>query len=135
MKRARFAAAAILTLGLLAPAGTATSAVAAPQVSSSQAPATDHHPNKGKKNGHHKFVLSGRVTSVGANTLTFVVHGGKRSLRGQPLTVNVAPSAKIHRNNDRTGLGAIQPTDHVNVKGIKDGGTYTATRISASKRH
>ncbi len=138
MNHAGFAAAAILTFGLLAPLGTvssATSATSAPQASWVQLTPADPHPNKGKKKGHHKFVLTGRVTGVGSNTLSFVVHGGKKSLRGDTLTVNVSSSAKIHRNNDRTGLGAIRTGDHVNVKGTKDGGTYTATRIAASKRH
>ena len=153
MTRTRLAAAAILTLGLLAPVATATSAAAAPKACGESAQIKDHKAGKaaakaknakakGKKKGHSKpmFVHGGKVTAVDAtaSTLTFVVRGGQnKALRGCTLTVVVTEATKVNRNDAAATLADVVAGDHVNVKGktTRDATsgdvTYTATRISA----
>jgi len=153
MHRTRLAAAAILTLGLLAPVAAATSASAAPAACGAAAVTHDfkHSKNaaaqaaklKGKKKGHSKltFVHAGKVTAVDttAGTVSFVVRGGSvKALRGCTITVVVPTTAKIHRNDATATLADVVVGDHVNVKGTiaKDATTgditYTASRVSAS---
>ena len=146
MTRTRLAAAAILTLGLLAPVATATSAAAAPKACGESVQIKAHKASvaaaKGKKKGHNRpaFVHAGKVTAVDAeaSTLTFVVRGGQnKALRGCTLTVVVTGSTKVNRNDAPASLAAVVAGDHVNVKGTttRDAATgnvtYTATRISA----
>ena len=145
MNRTRLAAAAVLTLGLLAPVAAASSASAAPQSCSDQVVAKDHKINKGKakKKGHSKpaFVHAGKVTAVdaAAGTVSFVVRGGQnKAIRGCVLTVVVTENTKINRNDEVATLAQLAAGDHVNVKGTsaKDATTsevtYTAKRIAAS---
>lgn len=155
MHRTRLAAAAIVTLGLLAPVAAATSASASatPAACGAAAQVKDfkHAKNakaiaaksKGKKVGHAKlsFVHGGKVTAVDATagTVSFVVHGGQvKALRGCTITVSVPSTAKILRNDATATLADIVVGDHVNVKGTiaQDATThaiaYTATRVSAS---
>ena len=151
MTRTRIAAAAILTLGLLAPAAVATAAPSAPRACGEAAQVKDHKANKanakakdakakGKKKGHSKpaFVHAGKVTAVGTSTLTFVVRGGQvKALRGCTLTVEVNADTKINRNDAAATLADVVVGDHVNVKGkttrdaVSGDVTYTATRVSA----
>ncbi len=145
MTRTRLAAAAVLTLGLLAPVAAASSASAAPQSCSTQVVVKDHKLNKGKakKKGHSKvaFVHAGKVSAVDAEagTVSFVVRGGQnKALRGCVLTVAVNADTKISRNGNAATLADLVAGDHVNVKGTsaKDATTaevtYTAKRVSAS---
>ncbi len=154
MNPTRIAAAAILTLGLLAPAAVASAAPGGPPACGAAAQVKDHKVNKanakaknakakGHKNGHSKpaFVHAGRVTAVDttASTLTFVVRGGQvKALRGCTLTVVVTADTKINRNDAAATLADVTAGDHVNVKGktardaTTDVVTYTATRVSAS---
>lgn len=159
MTRTRIAAAAVLTLGLLAPVAVASSASAAPKACGERVQVKDHKANKasakakaakaakakgakGKKKGHVRaiFVHGGKVTAVDttASTLTFVVRGGQnKALRGCTLTVVVTADTKVNRNDGPSSLGALVAGDHVNVKGTSarsEGGdvTYTATRIAAA---
>jgi hypothetical protein len=154
MTRTRIAAAALLTLGLLAPVAVASSAsAAAPGACGQSVQVKDHKINKanahakdakakGKKKGHSKpaFVHGGKVTAVDttASTLTFVVHGGQnKALRGCALTVVVTADTKITRNDAVATLATIAAGDHVNVKGTSALSattglvTFTATRVSA----
>ncbi|MGQ0630281.1 MAG: hypothetical protein ACT4P1_04515 [Sporichthyaceae bacterium] len=144
MTRTRLAAAAVLSLALLAPVAAASSAAAAPKACGESVQVKDHKANKAKakKKGHNKvtFVHGGKVMAVEATagTLTFVVRGGQnKALRGCTLTVVVTESTKINRDDAPVVLGAITPTDKVNVKGTTSRDattgevTYTATRISA----
>ena len=153
MIHTRLAAAAVLSLSLLAPVATATSAAAAPKACGESVQVKDHKANKasakaksakakGKKKGHNKpaFVHGGTVTAVdaAASTLSFVVRGGQnKALRGCALTVVVTAITKINRNDAPASLDAVLAGDHVNVKGTTalDAATanvtYTATRISA----
>lgn len=145
MTRTRLAAAAVLTLGLLAPVAAASSASAAPKSCSDQVVAKDHKINKGKakKKGHSRaaFVHAGKVTNVDitANTVSFVVRGGQnKALRGCVLTVFVTENTKINRDDAPASLASLVAGDHVNVKGTsaKDATTsevtHTAKRIAAS---
>jgi hypothetical protein len=145
MTRTRLAAAAVITLGLLAPVAAASSASAAPQTCSDQAVAKDHKINKGKakKKGLNKptFVHAGKVTAVdaAASTVSFVVRGGQnKAVRGCVLTVVVTETTKINRDGETATLAQLAAGDHVNVKGTsaKDAVTaevtYTAKRIAAS---
>jgi len=144
MTRTRIAAAAVLTLGLLAPVAVATSASAAPQTCSDHVLLKDHKINKGlaKKKGLNKptFVHAGRVTAVDTTgkTVSFVVRGGQnKAIRGCVLTVLVTDTTKIRRNDNASTLADIQVGDHVNVKGTSargegDNVVYTAKRIAAS---
>lgn len=145
MNRTRLAAAAVITLGLLAPVAAASSASAAPQTCSNQVVVKDHKLNKGKakKKGHSKaaFVHAGKVTAVdaAAGTVSFVVRGGQnKALRGCVLTVAVTADTKIQRNDAAATLAQFVAGDHVNVKGTsaKDATTsvvtYTAKRIAGS---
>ena len=138
MTRTRLAAAAVLSLSLLAPVAAASSASAAPQTCN-QAVVKDHKINKGQRKGHSKpsFVHAGKVTAVGASTVSFTVRGGQnKALRGCVLTVAVTADTKIKRNGQAVTLAQLAEGDHVNVKGTsaKDGTTvtYTAKRIAAS---
>lgn len=156
MTRTRIAAAAVLTLGLLAPVAAASTASAAPpracgesvqvkdyKISKANAKAKDAKA-KSKKKAHTKpaFVHGGTVTAVNATTtpttLTFVVRGGQnKALRGCTLTVVLTATTKITRNNADSSLGSIEVRDHVNVKGttaLDSAGkvVYTATRIAAA---
>lgn len=157
MTRTRLAAAALLTLGLLAPAAVATAAPAAPKACGQAAQVKDHKVNKanakahdakskGKKKGHSKpaFVHGGKVTAVNSpeGTITFVVRGGQvKALRGCTLNVVVPAGAKINRNETTATLADIAVGDHVNVKGSTtrdaDTGavTYTATRVAAEGKN
>ena len=145
MTRTRLAAAAVLTLGLLAPVSVASSASAAPQTCSDQVLVKDHKVNKGKakKKGHKKatFVHAGKVASVDAEagTLSFTVRGGQnKALRGCVLTVVVNADTKIVRNDAAATLADVVVGDHVNVKGTSakpadsTDVTYTAKRVAAS---
>lgn len=63
-------------------------------------------------------VLGGTVTAVdpATSSLTFTVHGGRyKVLRGTPLSVTVAPTAKITRDGVVT-LAEVLVGDHVTVK-------------------
>ena len=151
MNRTRFAAAAVLTLGLLAPAGVAAAAPKAPPVCGQAAIAKDHKVNKanakskaakakGKKKGHAKatFVHAGKVTAVAADSVSFVVRGGQvKALRGCTITVMVTETTKVNRNDAPASLATVVVGDHVNVKGTTaknaESGviTYTATRVAA----
>jgi hypothetical protein len=154
MTRTRLAAAAVLTLGLLAPVATASTAAAAPKACGESVQVKEHKvakaaakakdlKSKGKKKGHSKpaFVHGGTVTAVDAetSTLTFVVRGGQnKALRGCTLTVVVNESTKINRDDAVATLADVVAGDHVNVKGTtaRDATsgdvTYTATRVSAA---
>ncbi|WP_019876573.1 hypothetical protein [Sporichthya polymorpha] len=158
MYRTRLAAAAVLTLGLLAPVAGASSVAAAPKVKAcgEAAQVKDHKVNranakakdakaKGKKKGHSKptFVHNGKVTAVDAEaaTLTFVVRGGQvKALRGCTLTVIVTPTTKINLNKGAATLVELEAGDQVNVKGTTSRDattgdvTYTATRVSAAAK-
>lgn len=149
MTRTRLAAAAVLTLGLLAPVATATTAAAAPKACGESVQVKEHKvakaaaKAKGKKKGHSKpaFVHGGKVTAVDveASTLTFVVRGGQnKALRGCTLTVVVTEATKINRDDAPATLADVVTGDRVNVKGTlardttTGDVTYTATRVSAS---
>lgn len=145
MTRTRLAAAAVLTLGLLAPVAAASSASAAPKSCSDQVVAKGHKINKAKakKKGLNKptFVHAGKVTAVDstAGTVSFVVRGGQnKAVRGCVLTVVVTENTKINRDGEAAALAQIGAGDHVNVKGTsaKDATTgdvtYTAKRIAAA---
>lgn len=144
MKRMSLAAAAVLTLGLLAPAATA---IAAP-TTCGKALIKEHKKNDHRKaNGHTKakFVYSGKAfadavpaTADGPGTLIVTVRGGKnKALRGCEVPVRLTTTTKINRNDASVGAGAIKMGDHVNVKGTsdwdKDSGKliFKATRVSA----
>ncbi len=151
MNRTRLVAAAVLTLGLLAPAGVAAAAPKAPPVCGQAAIAKDHKVNKanakakaakakGKKKGHSKpaFVHAGKVTAVAADSVSFVVRGGQvKALRGCTITVVVTSTTKVNRNDGPSSLASVLVGDHVNVKGTTAKNaetgivTYTATRVSA----
>ncbi len=141
MKRMSLAAAAVLTLGLLAPAATA---VAAPKHSCAAKVLVKAHKqnDQAKKNGHTKakFVHAGKVTAVDAtaSTLTFTVRGGQnKALRGCAMTVKITADTKMKRNDAPSTMSAIKAGDHVNVKGVSDLNlvtkslSYTAKRVSA----
>jgi hypothetical protein len=153
MSRTRLAAAAIVTLGLIAPVAAASSASAKPVECGQAAVAKDfkHAKNakaqaaksKGKKKGHSKltFVHAGKVTAVDttAGSVSLVVRGGQvKALRGCTITVLVPATAKVNRNHAAVTLADVAVGDHVNVKGTlaKDATTghvtYTASRVSAS---
>lgn len=145
MTRTRLAAAAVITLGLLAPVAAASSASAAPKSCSDQVLAKAHKVNKAKakKKGLNKptFVHAGKVAAVDtvAGTVSFVVRGGQnKAIRGCVLTVVVTENTKINRDDAPATLAQIATGDHVNVKGTsaKDATTsevtYTAKRIAAS---
>lgn len=138
MTRRTALAAAVLALGLVAPA-TPAMAQSDHHTTTVSAAATPH----GKQKGHEhkkpkiKFTLAGRLVSVdaGANTLSFTVHGGKKALRNTTLTVSVGPNARIKRNGKTVALSALQAGDHVSIKGTHVGTTYTATKVTAQARH
>ena len=154
MTRTRLAAAAVLTLGLLAPVATASTATAAPKACGESVQVKEHKvakaaakakdaKAKGKKKGHSKpaFVHGGSVSAVdaAASTLSFVVRGGQnKALRGCTLTVVVTEATKVSRDGAAATLADVVAGDHVNVKGTlaRDAAsgdvTYTATRVSAS---
>ena len=158
MTRTRLAAAAMLTLGLLAPVATATSAAAAPKACGESVQIKDHKAGQAaakakdargkgakgkaltKAHSRPAFVHGGKVTAVDAeaSTLTFVVRGGQnKALRGCTLTVVVTEDTKVNRNDAPASLVDVVAGDHVNVKGktTRDATsgdvTYTAARISA----
>jgi hypothetical protein len=160
MTRTRIAAAAVLTLGLLAPVGLASTASAAPKVKecSDAALAKDHKQNKanakaadaknnGNKAGHSKprFVYNGTIDSVDATagTITFKVRGGtSQVLRNCLLTVIVTADTKITRNHAAASIDNVLKGDHINAKGTTkpnlDDATkidYTATRVSVQSKH
>ncbi len=100
----------------------------------------DHDDHRGHGRGHTRdarptvLTVGGLVTSVdvAGSTLTFTVRVGRdKTLRNKPLTVTVATSAKITRNDRVVQLGDIFTYDHVNARVTKIGGVYTATRVSA----
>lgn len=135
----RVAVITAMVLGLTAPAAVAASAHE-PNVSKKPASAATNKPTKVakvakiKKNAN-KFVNAGTVTAVNAaaGTITFTVQGGRdKALRGNPLTVLVTATTKIHRGEAVATLASVLVGDHVNVKGTKAGAVYTATRVSAS---
>jgi hypothetical protein len=137
-RRTALAAAAALALGLLAPAAPAM-AQSDRHSTTVSAAATAH--GKPQRHAHPKprikFNLAGRVTSVDpiANTVTFTVRGGKKALRHTQITVTVTPDTKIKRNGKKVALSALQPTDHVSVKGTHVDTTWTAKKITAQARH
>lgn len=143
MMRSRLAAAAVLSLSLLAPVAVASTAAAAPKTCSESVLVKDHKVNKAqakaknakakakakgkgqgkaKKHGHAKpsFVHAGKVNAVDATagTVTFVVRGGQnKALRGCLLTVVVTATTKIQRDDVAATLADVVAGDHVNVKG------------------
>lgn len=137
-----------IVLGLAAPAAVAANAseptkgaTKAAEAKAAHKPEHPAKPAKAKakakaKHEHNLFVNAGTVTAVDATagTLTFTVRGGRdKALRGKPLTVTVTATTKIRRNDADAKLAAVVVGDHVNVKGTKKAGVYTATRIAASK--
>ena len=137
--------AAVITaiiLGLAAPAAVAANAseptkgaTKATEAKAAHKPEHRAKPTEAKHE-HNRFVNAGTVTAVDttAGTITFTVRGGReKSLRGKSLTVVVTASTKIRRHDADAKLVDVIVGDHVNVKGTKKDGVYTATRVSASK--
>ncbi len=101
----------------------------------------DHDRGKGKKRGHERhhernraMPANGLVTGVdpAAATLTFVVRSSRDTLlHGRTLTVPVATTAKVTRNEEVATLGGIFVYDAVAVKLVKVDAGYLATRVSA----
>ncbi len=161
MSCTRLAAAAVLSLSLLAPVAGATAASAAPKVkqcgaaamakdhkvNKANAKARDAKTNKGKKAGHSKprFVYNGTIDSVDtvAGSITFKVRGGQsKVLRNCLLTVFVNEGTKITRNHAAASIDNVLKGDHINAKGTTkpnaDDATkidYTATRVSVQSKH
>ena len=132
MTRTTLAAAAVLTLGLLAPVAAATSAAAVPTVCGASVHLKDL--------GRFGFVHAGNVTEVNldASTLSFVVRGGPdKAIRGCTLTVVVTEDTMINRNDAPVVLAEVEAGDHVNVSGsttrasVSNDIIYTAVRVAA----
>lgn len=80
-----------------------------------------------------RFVVVGKVTAVGADTLTLLVKGGnQKAMRGQPATVKVPATAKVTRNGEKVALSAVQVGDHVAVQGKKVGSDLVARAVHAA---
>ena len=133
--RARTVAASLLTAAALAvtplTVAVAYATPTAPDVTKSQAAKARAQARKLEKLSRAQarqrgaVVLGGRLTAVvpadptvvgAASTLAFTVHGGRyKPLRGQAVTVAVAPDAKVTRQGVVT-LAELVAGDHVVVK-------------------
>lgn len=93
--------------------------------------------DKGKHKGKEaraKFNLGGRLTAVdaAAGTVTFRVHGGRfKAVRGTELTVVVADSARVRRNEAAATLLDFVVGDRVRAKGVRADGVWSAKRVKA----
>ena len=129
--RTRTFAAATLTALALAGAGTAPALAHAPAQHQHGKSAAAHAAHKPAKTS---FVLGGTVTAVdaAAPTISFTVNGGRdKALRGTVVTVKVADTAKITREDSAATLADVKPGDHVSTKGVTLDGVRTASRVSA----
>lgn len=90
--------------------------------------------DKQKQKGKKDFNLGGRLIAVdvSANSVTFLVHGGKnKALRGTELTVLVADGARVRRNGAPAALADFAVGDKVRAKGKPVDGVFTASRVQA----
>lgn len=81
-----------------------------------------------------RFVATGVVTAVDApaGTLSVLVDGGTKSLRGAEVTVTVPSDVAVNRDDVAATLGDVLVGDHVAVRGARSGETLTANRVNAT---
>ena len=101
----------------------------------SAAAGTDHGQSMKHRHPRMKFVAVGKVVAVDATarTITVKVKGGTHALRRTTVTFAVAADARVRRNDMVVGLDAIQPGDHIALKGMRGTDlTLTVVRMYAS---
>ena len=79
-----------------------------------------------------RFVATGTVVAVAADSLTVAVKGGTASLRGTEAVVTVPAGIRINRDDVAATLADILPGDHVAVQGVVAGGVPVAARVNAA---
>ncbi len=98
---------------------------------SAKAP-TKKAPEKAPKVKAVRMTLSGAVTAVEGDSVTFTVKGGRdKALRGKPLTVTVPGTARVVRNDEAATLADVLVGDKVTVQLVKAGEVLTARRLIA----
>ena len=96
---------------------------------------TDHGQSMKHRHPRMKFTAVGKVVAVDATarTITVRVKGGTRALHRMTVTLAVPADAVVRRNDTLVGLDAIQPGDHIAVRGIRGTDlTLTVVRMNAS---
>ena len=78
-----------------------------------------------------RFVATGTVVAVGADSLTLTVEGGTKSLRGTDATISVPADVRVNRDDVTVTLAEVQPGDHAAVQGAVTGGVLVAHRVNA----
>jgi Cu/Ag efflux protein CusF len=143
MNAKSLAIAGALTLGLLAPAGTAIAATTNDHPSplggvlgivgghDRNGDNQDHDSNDQRFGRKHvsMFVLSSTIRSVNTDTRTITVGHAKRG--GDTERIHVAKDAKIWRDGHEANLRDLKNGDHVRMAGEKKDGKRTATRVRA----
>jgi hypothetical protein len=139
--------AAVLTVAVVVVSGVALPASAAKggkghgrgQTISRAAKAKTHTHGKSqtkKQHGKHKirvekFAASGVVDSIASDSLTVIVHGGTRNVRGTTVTFAVAETTKINHDDVPAELLELQAGDHVAVNGTKTTSGFAAKHVNA----
>ena len=79
-----------------------------------------------------RFVATGTVVAVGADSLTVAVEGGTKSLRGTEAVITVPADARVNRDDATVTLADVVVGDHAAVQGTSTGGVLVAKRVNAA---
>ena len=137
--RLRTAALALVlsTAAVVPLAGTASAAAPAHRPAAVQKapakPAKPEKPAKPVKQVKVAFTASGTTTAVdpAAGTVTVSAKGGTKDVRGRTVTVTVADTARIVRDDAPATLADLAAGDRITVTGTRAGTVYTALKVQA----
>ena len=145
MQIRRFVVATVAAVGILVPALSATTAVAAPGGSAKVTakakpakPAKPPMPGKAAKPGKGakpvNFVATGVLTAVdvAAGTVTVTVKGGTVDVRGRIVTFAVTAKTRVSLNDTVVTLAELTAGNRVSVHGTRVGTGYTVVKVNAT---
>ena len=79
-----------------------------------------------------RFVATGTVVAVSADSLTVSVAGGSKSLRGTEAVFSVPADVRVNRDDVTVTLADVLVGDHAAVKGSTVDGVLVASKVNAA---
>ncbi|GIF14321.1 hypothetical protein [Actinoplanes teichomyceticus] len=115
------------------PAATPTTPAAKKPAVTPTTPATTKKPTPAPvKKVKVAFAASGRVTAVGATSVTVAVKGGTKDVKGRTVTIGVPASVRVLLNGKRVAVTALAAGHQVSITGTRVDAVYTAAKVQAT---